>query len=129
MTQRIRSPKMYLDSRQFVELTQKGMEANSNTGTDSTDGGPVLRQGVPTGSFSGDFVVPSGSTHVAKLIRKMSEGDLVRVAFGIVGTDVLQATCIVDSISLSNTVDDGSFTGSVSLTMRDGKPTISGAPA
>ncbi len=121
---RIRTPKMYLDSRLFVELTQKGMEANSNTTTVATDGGPVVVQGVPQGSFSGDFIVPSGSTHVEKLIRSMNAGDIKRVSFGVVGTKILQAECIVGSINLSSTVEDGNFTGSVSLTMKNGKPEL-----
>jgi hypothetical protein len=124
MADTIRSAKLFVANKMLGIATQKGMETSSNTTVVPTDRGNMLQPGVPTGTFTADYVVPSGDTDATKLLEYLQVGRVIRLVFAVVGTKALQDDCVVSQQSLSSATADGSLTGSVTFTMVHGTPQL-----
>lgn len=118
------SAKMYRNGRLLGSFTSKSVQLTSNRTQIPTDAGNVTQVGIPTGSFSGDYVVKHGDSMAPTLIQDLIDGETISITYGVVGTKILQADCIVSEVNSTSTTADGSQTGTCTLTMLDGKPKL-----
>lgn len=122
MAGRIQKAKLYLGSRQVVGLTDKSMEMASNASTVATQTGPVIIDGMPTGSQTFNHKVVKGSTVANEMIEAMREKKILTSTWGPVGGKALSSQVLVTGLTLASNEQDGDNSGSVTLLPIEGLP-------
>lgn len=122
MAGRIQKAKLYLGSRDVVELTDKQLQASSGASTVATQGGPVIQNGIPTGSMSFNHKVTKESTLANRMFDAMRDNTILTATWGPVGGKALTNQVLVADVTLASNEQDGDHSGSITLLPLEGIP-------
>lgn len=115
---------IYINNEKLAAATEMSMENTTNTQVVKTCEGSVIQIGREDGRFTANFVIPTGYTGYSQL-RNIMKGKgpggkrTVQVQMGIVGDAFHVATCIIQSLSASSNVGDGSQTADITFEQID----------
>lgn len=121
MAETIKDAKLYLKGRMMGAATDGSMKLNSGNTIQQTSSGPMLQIGAKTGTISTNVLVVRGQDLANRLHTAWDTDEQVDMTFGVIGTGIYQATCVINSLSFDTAAADGSLKGSVEFDII-GKP-------